>query len=340
MRFWLLGLSLVAGPALAQDISLDELFGDTAAEPAAPPSEPTPPATAPAKKKDPKKPAAPVAAPALVAAAPVAEAPVESAPPGPEADQKLDAVEATATPSPVGAAVTAEALPPHTGRHRFGGDAGFGLAVRGDVGMFNGRTFGVKASSPSLSEAQSGDGIQGFGGGVLLQAAWHLPLDGSALDRVFGAEFDVGYTLTGTTGEIAFSQYESSNGETKLVTTTYAYQGLLHTVPVSLGLRARLPLDLPLHIDLSAGGLGVWGLSTTTSTVVDGSAPFAADNTASDLAFGYYGEGGVAFDVGPGELTAAYRYQSAFLDFGHTAFNPTLGDLGGHHILVGYRFLL
>jgi len=206
--------------------------------------------------------------------------------------------------------------------------------------MLNARTFGVSAGAAGVDNALAGEGIKGFGGGVLLQVAWHLPLADSALDRVFGAELDVGYSISGTNGEVELQQYESVEGETRLVTTTYGYEGLLHSVPVSLGLRARLPLDLPVHIDLAAGGLGVWGTSTTTSTLAGSAVPFSQDNFATDFAWGFYGEGGVACALGVGELTAAYRYQSAYLDFEHPEFNPTLGDLGGHHVVVGYRFLL
>ncbi|MDP2339877.1 MAG: hypothetical protein Q8O67_02880 [Deltaproteobacteria bacterium] len=222
----------------------------------------------------------------------------------------------------------------------FGGPAGVGLSVRGDISMLNARTFGVTAGAASVDNALAGEGIKGFGGGVLLQAAWHLPLEGSALDRVFGIELDAGYSLSGTNGEIAVQQYESVGGETKLVTTTYGYEGLLHSVPISLGARARLPLDLPVHIDLSTGGLAVWGSSSTTSTLAGSEVPFSQDNFATDFAWGFYAEGGIALALGVGELTAAYRYQSAYLDFDHPEFNPTLGDLGGHHVVVGYRFLL
>ncbi len=222
----------------------------------------------------------------------------------------------------------------------FGAAAGFGLSLRADVGLLNARTLGVSAAAGAISEALTGDGAPGFSGGVLVQVAWHLPLEHSPLDRLFGAELDVGYAMSGTNGEIALQQYESAAGQTRLVTTTYAYEGLLHSVPISLGLRARLPLELPLHVDVAAGGLALWGTSTTTSTLAGSAVPFSQDNFATDFAWGFYVEGGIALALGVGELTAAYRYQSAYLDFDHPDFNPSLGDLGGNHVLVGYRFLL
>jgi hypothetical protein len=223
------------------------------------------------------------------------------------------------------------------------GRLGLGLAVRADVAMQHGRSFGVTADIPAVDNALSGDGIKGFGGGLLLQLSWHLPIDGHWLNRAFGVELDAGYTLTGANGSIPFSQYETQNGGTKLVTTTYDYEGLIHVVPLSLGLRSRLPLQdlgLPVHVDVSAGGNALWGLSVSSASVQGEDVAFAVDNSASDFAFGFYAEGGVALDLGPGELTGAYRYVSSYLDFEHGAFNPSPGDLGGHHLLVGYRFTL
>ena len=55
-------------------------------------------------------------------------------------------------------------------------------------------------------------------------------------------------------------------------------------VPLSLGLRSRLPLQdlgLPVHIDVSAGGNALWGLSISSASVQGESVAFATDNTAS-----------------------------------------------------------
>lgn len=223
------------------------------------------------------------------------------------------------------------------------GRLGLGLAARADIVMLHGRALGVTAAAPAVDNTLTGDGIKGFGGGLLLQLSWHLPIDGHWLNRAFGVEFDAGYTLTGANGSIPFTQYETEGGQTKLVTTTYDYEGLIHVVPLSLGLRSRLPLQdlgLPVHIDVSAGGNALWGLSVSSASVQGESVAFATDNSASDFAFGFYGEAGVALDAGPGEVTAAYRYVSSYLDFEHAGFNPDPGDLGGHHLLIGYRFTL
>ena len=240
-----------------------------------------------------------------------------------------------AAPAQAPSATTPQSPPQGDGR------LGLGLAIRADLAMQHGRTFGVTVAEPSLANTLSGEGIKGFGGGFLLQLSWHLPIDGHWLNRAFGVEFDVGYSITGETGTVPFTQYETKNGTTSLVTTNYDYAGLIHLVPMSLGLRSRLPLQdlhLPVHIDVALGGNVLWGLSISTATVQGESVNFATDNAASDFAFGFYAEGGVAFDLGPGELVGAYRYVSSYLDFGHRAFNPTPGDVGGHHLLLGYRF--
>lgn len=220
---------------------------------------------------------------------------------------------------------------------------GLGLAVRADIAMLHGRTFGVTVAEPNLRGALSGEGIKGFGGGLLLQLSWNMPIDGHVLNRAFGVEFDVGYNVTGENGTVPFTQYETKDGATSLVTTNYDYSGIIHVVPMSLGLHSRLPLadlGLPVSVDVAAGGNALWGVSIASAAVQGEGVSFATDNTASDFAFGFYLEGGVAWKLGPGELVGAYRYVSSYLDFEHADFNTTAGDLGGHHLLLGYRFTL
>jgi hypothetical protein len=220
---------------------------------------------------------------------------------------------------------------------------GLGLALRADLAMLHGRTFGVTIAEPSLRNTLSGEGIKGFGGGVLLQLSWNMPIDGHVLNRAFGVEFDVGYTVSGENGTVPFTQYETKNGATALVTTNYDYSGVIHIVPMSLGLHSRLPLadlGLPVSVDVAAGGNALWGVSVASAAVQGEGVAFATDNTASDVAFGFYLETGVAWKLGPGELVGSYRYVSSYLDFGHADFNTSPGDLGGHHLLVGYRFTL
>lgn len=247
-----------------------------------------------------------------------------------------------ASPSDVGA-VRVEPV------HGFASDLGLGLGVRADVLVTHGRVFGVSASDGT------GDGWHGVSGGVAFQLAYHVPLPSSLLDetpalvwldRTLGMEAEVAYALTGTQGELSFTQYEAGGDAVAPVTTTYSYGGLLHQLPISLGVRARLPLLLGnaalagLRFDVSAGGATVIGISSTTARLDGAEAPFAQDNTSVDAAWGFYVEGGLGWQLGPGEVTASYRYSSAYLSFGHTAWNPVPGDLGGHHLLVGYRFLL
>ena len=81
-------------------------------------------------------------------------------------------------------------------------------------------------------------------------------------------------------------------------------------------------------------------MSIASASVQGEHVAFATDNTASDVAFGFYLETGIAWQVGPGEVVGAYRYVSSYLDFEHADFNTSPGDLGGHHLLVGYRFTL
>lgn len=352
----------------ADDLSFDELFAPPAPSEEAPP--PTPPAplggSAQAKKPAPAQPGDPAPTPRSAeedTPAP-AEAPgspsieetgvpashkgvdAERLGPPPQADtpagdaeveqasEKPMDEETAPSPPETETAAAARRDPP-----LFGGGVGVGVALRLDFTVLNGRTLGVKAAPTSVKNALTGEGIKGLGGGVLLQLAWHLPLENSPLDRVLGIELDAGYALSGTNGTVSFQQYETAGGQTRLVTSTYTYSGLLHSVPISLGLRGRLPLQLPVHIDVAAGGTGVWGFSSTTSSLDGAGTAFSEDNAASDFAWGYYLEAGVAFSLGVGELTAAYRYSSAFLDFEHPEFNPEAGDLGGHHVVVGYRFL-
>ena len=221
------------------------------------------------------------------------------------------------------------------------GKAGLGVALRADGALLHARTFDVTIDKAKLDNALSGDGVKGAGGGALLQLSWMIPVDGSTWNRAFGFEADVGYNVTATNGTIPFTQYQTKDGETSLVTTKYDYDSVIHVVPFSLGVRSRLPLpELPVRIDLSAGGSGLWGMSVAQASVDETSVAFAIDNTSTDMAWGFYAEGGVAWLVGPGELCASYRYMSAYLDFEHPLQNPGPGDLGGHHLLVGYRFTL
>lgn len=237
------------------------------------------------------------------------------------------------------ASSTKPAAPPPSPRGD--GKVGLGIALRADGALLHARTFGVTIDKAKLDNALTGDGLKGAGGGALLQLSWMIPVAGSTWNRAFGFETDVGYNVTATNGTIPFTQYASTNGETALVTTTYTYDSVVHVVPFSLGVRSRLPLpELPVRIDLSAGGTGLWGMSVSQARVDDADVAFAVDNTASDLAWGFYAEGGVAWLLGPGELCVGYRYLSAYLDFEHPLENPGPGDLGGHHLLVGYRFVL
>jgi hypothetical protein len=220
------------------------------------------------------------------------------------------------------------------------GRIGLGIALRGDVALLHARTFGVTIDEASLRNTLTGDGGKGAGGGVLVQLSWMVPMPGSSWNRAFGVEFDVGYNVTATSGTVPFTQYQTSGGTTKLVTTDYDYSSIVHVVPMSLGARMRLPLDLPVHLDVAAGGAALWGLSIARAAVAGADVDFTTDNSASDVAWGFYVEGDVAWTLGPGELVGGYRYTSAYLDFEHPEQNPGLGDLGGHHLLLGYRFTL
>ncbi len=152
------------------------------------------------------------------------------------------------------------------------------------MAMLNGRTFGVTIAEPSLRNTLSGEGIKGFGGGLLLQVSWNLPIDGHVLNRAFGVEFDVGYNVTGGNGTVPFTQYETKNGATSLVTTNYDYSGIIHVVPMSLGLHSRLPLadlGLPVSVDIAGGGNALWGMSIASASVQGERVAFATDNTAA-----------------------------------------------------------
>lgn len=220
---------------------------------------------------------------------------------------------------------------------RFGGDGiGLGLAVRADVLAMNGRPFGVTAGDGTAG------GWKGISGGVSGQVAWHVPIPDTMFDRMFGVELDAGYAVSGTAGEVRFRQHESVGGGFEEVETTYAYGGVLHQIPISLGARARLPMvfPFPLALDASTGFAFVYGISDVTATVQGAAEPFTVSNVAHDASYGFYVEGGAAYALGPGEITGAYRYSSTFLKFGHDEWNALPGDLGGHHFLLGYRFVL
>jgi hypothetical protein len=230
--------------------------------------------------------------------------------------------------------------PPPAPTPKGDGRVGLGIAVRGDIALLHARTFGVTIDEASLANTLTGDGGKGAGGGALVQLSWMVPLPGSSWNRRFGVEFDVGYNVTTTNGTIPFTQYASVGGTTKLVTTNYEYSSVLHVVPLSLGARSRLPLELPVHLDVAAGAAALWGLSIASAKVSGSDVAFATDNSSSDVAWGFYVEGDVTWELGPGELVGGYRYTSAYLDFEHPEENPGPGDLGGHHLLLGYRFTL
>lgn len=286
----------------------------------------------PATRKPPGMPAAAAAAPAKtpLAAPQIEESEQRLVEAAPAAAAPTPAPAPTATPAPVPAATAA--APVVTG-------VGLGIALKLDAYVTQGRTFGV-----DLASGKS-DGWHGLNVEPSLELSYWLPLP--AEWRLVGLSVDAGYTPFLGTGYNSLRQYGSSGGATGLSTTRYRYDWAIHLIPLDVGLKLRLPLErlglaLPLRVELEGGFASGVAFASSTLTIDGTTAPFSKDAGNSDIGLGYYAGAGVAVAMPPGfgSIVGGYRYSAVRLDFHRPDFNATWGDLGGHHLVVGYRFEL
>lgn len=214
---------------------------------------------------------------------------------------------------------------------------GLDLSVKLDAFITQGRTFAVDVS------ADNSDGIHGLNWALELGAAYLLPLPQPW--RLVSLQAFFGYTPFIGQGLASYTQWQSVDGSVVATEQSYRYDWSIHMIPINAGLRIALPLqamDISLPIDIEtefgfAGGLA-WAASTLTLEGAD--TAFAENARSFGFGLGYYLGAGVSYPLPPelGCLVASYRYSAVKLDFDHPDFNATWGDLGGHHVLVGYRF--
>lgn len=216
---------------------------------------------------------------------------------------------------------------------------GLELGLRLDAFVTQGRTFDVDVAAGQNS------GLHGVNGAVDLELAYAPPLP--APWRIVAVALGVGYTPFFGTGQASWIAYAPAASGVQQVTSLYRYDWSVHLVPVNLGLRVQPPLEqwfgaLPLGVDLEAGFAGGLAFASSSLTMDGADDPFARDVGSSDFGLGYYLGAGVRVPIAAalGSVVAGYRYSAVRLDFHRPDFNATWGDLGGHHLLVGYRLEL
>lgn len=230
-----------------------------------------------------------------------------------------------------------EAKEPHRTNWAFG--LGLGVALQLDAFVTQGRTFQV-----DVSEGKS-DGVHGINYAPSLELSYCPPIPEPW--RILSVVSSVGYTPFFGSGLASYQQYESNNGSFEQVTSVYQYDWSVHVIPVDIGLRLVLPLDLvdlelPLRIEGEAGFSGGFAFASSKLTRDNQSEPFSQDVGDSDFGLGYHLGVGVAWPLSMafGSVVASYRYSAVRLDFHRPDFNATWGDLGGHHLVLGYRLEL
>ncbi len=274
-------------------------------------------------------------------AAPGAES--EIAAESPTSGSEVEELEAAAVDlNPVvepGAVPEAAAEADATEAVRWHNDLGIDLALRLEAFVTQGRTFAV-----DLAEGRA-DGWHGLNAGVDLELGYAPPLPEPW--RIFSVVAGLGYTPFIGSGLASYTQYEAGEAGVVPVTTSYRYDWSVHMVPVNLGLRVQLPLELflpalPLGAEVEGGFAGGLAMASSTLTREGADAPFASDVADSDFGLGYYLGALVRVPLPPalGSVVAGYRYSAVRLDFHRPDFNATWGDLGGHHIMAGYRLEL
>lgn len=231
------------------------------------------------------------------------------------------------------AAATANAAP------RWANDWGLELGLRLDAFVTQGRTFAVDVAS------DQNEGIHGINYAFDFELAYAPPLP--AEWRLVSIAVGIGYTPFFGTGYASFAQYAASGDSYQLLEQRYRYDWSVHLIPINAGLRlglplARLGLDLPIRAEIEAGFAGGFAFASSTLTVDGADAPFAKAVGSSDFGLGYYAGALINCPIpaGLGSVTGGYRYSAVRLDFHRPDFNATWGDLGGHHVMVGYRFEL
>ncbi|OGR11618.1 MAG: hypothetical protein A2341_02680 [Deltaproteobacteria bacterium RIFOXYB12_FULL_58_9] len=186
--------------------------------------------------------------------------------------------------------------------------------------------------------------------GGSIELIYFLPLF-TDLDmrHIFAVSLEAGwYPLYGHDKD-SFSEFDVDATGTDYVTTEYKIAWDIQTVPVCLGVMARLPTEkilsllglehLPLAPELfaRAGATMAYGRAEARLRL-PGEAPFAEGNTNSDLAWGGFFAIGGGLHLGPGAVMVEYRISNARLDFDLPQWNPEMGDLGGSTWRAGYRF--
>ncbi len=113
----------------------------------------------------------------------------------------------------------------------------------------------------------------------------------------------------------------------------YDYSWRLHLMPLSIGPQVDIPTGIPWLVPFGeVGYTAIFAWSRGKS--------FGTTTKQSDVAHGYYLGGGVEFRFGRfGGVLGQYRYTGTFLDFGYPQYNLEPGDIGGHSVRVGYRYI-
>ncbi len=165
-------------------------------------------------------------------------------------------------------------------------------------------------------------------GSVALELQWRS----SVHDRRLGLSLDVGwYRLAGEGSQIdpamgVFDYYWSAHG-------IPVHLGLVYEPPVQALLAPLLPGLWPF---VESGMALVPAISYGTFMNENGHV-FLEDNPGYGLAFGLYLGAGAAHPLGPGEITALYRWTTAYTDMNYPWINPEAGDIHGSQVFVGYR---
>ena len=214
---------------------------------------------------------------------------------------------------------------------------GLELSVKLDAFVTQGRTFAVDVAS------DNNDGIHGINWGLELGLGYLLPLPEPW--RIVALEASVAYTPFIGQGLASYQQWAARDGEIAATETNYVYDWSVHMIPLNAGLRLRLPwetlgVEMPVAMEGTAGFASGFAFASSTLTREGAEEAFAEDAKASGFGLGYYVGLGASYPLPPnlGRLVASYRYSSVKLDFDRPDFNATWGDLGGHHLVLGYRF--
>jgi hypothetical protein len=272
----------------------------------------------------------------LIALGPVATA---LAAPGDEVRELTAAPDLATVPSSQPAAEAAASAAEVAVAPRWQQGLGLDLGLRLDAFVTQGRTYDVDVAAGQNS------GLHGVNGAVDLELAYAPPLP--APWRIVAVAIGVGYTPYFGTGQASWIAYAPTPSGVGQVTSLYRYDWSVHLVPMNLGLRVQPPLEqwfgaLPVGLDLEGGFAGGLAFASSSLTMEGADDPFARDVGSSDFGLGYYLGAGLRVPIAAalGSVVAGYRYSAVRLDFHRPDFNATWGDLGGHHLLVGYRLEL